>query len=455
MNRTRLGIFSTIIVIVEALIIGILTMVRTRYILLNFGSDVNAILQLAISLTSYLLLFESGMSAAFQFSMYKPLCENKKNNVVGLFNGLQISMMHLSQRMLIISFLVASIYSLFLTQKGVTYIEAFLILLIIFIRLIAPYIFTLHYKTLLYSMEKKYISDIIECIKNTLTIITELLLIKYTKLPLILILSFYIFYTFLSKFCYRLILLRLFGKEILNKTEINTDPMQMTKDIVIHRIAGLITSNTDAVLLSLFNSLNSVTIYTSFFTIINYPITLIIRIIDTMRATIAIKINANDKNAKDVFLMMISFEMCCILLIIPVFILLGNKCIELWIGNQYTTSKINILLLSLVAFHKMFIPVIYATRDGKGLFKETKKFSLYQAIINFIISLILVFPLGITGILIGTVISDFLILQPFNIKIISNHVFTCLKDIYIIVMKTILLLGIFISIESYIYNNFI
>ena len=33
--------------------------------------------------------------------------------------------------------------------------------------------------------------------------------------------------------------------------------------------------------------------------------------------------------------------------------------------------------------------------------------------------------------------------------------FTCLKDIYIIVMKTILLLGIFISIESYIYNNFI
>lgn len=452
MNRTKLGIVSAIIIFIEAMIIGILTMLRTRYIIHSFGSETNAILQLAVSLTAYLMLFESGMSAAFQYKMYKPIKDNKIFEISSLFNGLKVSMEKVSIKMLIVSVLVSIIYSSFLQDKGILYLDVVSILIVMFVRIISPYMLTLHYRTLIFASEKKYISDIIECIKNSITIITELLLIKYTKFPLVFILLVQILYTFISTNIYKKIVVNIYGDSVLNCKEKNMEPVTMTKDILIHRISGLITSNTDAVLLSLFNSLNSVTIYTSFSTLINYPITLIMRIIDSMKASLAIKITNNDTDALKVFYMMISFELFCISVIVPTFIIMSNECIALWIGKEYQTEYINIILLGAIAMHKMFIPVIYAGRDAKGLFKETKKFSVIQAVINLIISLLLVRPLGLTGILIGSVVSNFLIIQPFNIKVISREVFPCMKDIYAMVLQTILLCLVLILIGNIIIN---
>ena len=57
------------------------------------------------------------------------------------------------------------------------------------------------------------------------------------------------------------------------------------------------------------------------------------------------------------------------------------------------------------------------------MYKESKIYSLAQAIVNLIVSLILIRPLGIIGVLLGTVISDWLIIEPFNIVLIYNRVF--------------------------------
>ena len=139
--------------------------------------------------------------------------------------------------------------------------------------------------------------------------------------------------------------------------------------------------------------------------------------------------------------------------IIPVFVLLGNDFISLWIGAEYTTTPINIFLISIVAFHKMFIPAIYSMRDAAGLFAETKKASIIQAFVNLIISLLLVRSLGITGILLGTVISHVGIIEVVNIKVISHHVFNCERKIWLLVMKNICLCIIFIWFQNEFLNS--
>lgn len=452
MSRARVGIIAIVVVVIEAVIIGVLSMLRTKYIIESFGTDINAILQLAISLTSYLLLFESGMGVAFQYKMYKPIAMGKFDKVGELFNGLKLNMKKVAFKMLSIAIIISLIYSIFLKNKGVTYIDASTILIIMFIRIIAPNVISLHYRTVLFAMEKKYISDMVECIKNSLTIILEIILILNTDLPLVFILSIYIFSTYISSLIYKSIIYKLNGREIIKAKEYDMEPISMTNDILVHRIAGLITSNTDSVLLSIFTSLNNVTIYTSFYTLINYPITLIMRIIDTMRASLAVKISKDDKNSLDIFNVMLVFEIFSICNILPVFILMANECIALWIGPNYQTTVINLILISGIGMHKMFIPVIYAARDAKGLFKETKRFSLLQAVINLLISLILVKPLGITGILLGTLISDYLILQPFNIKVVSDKVFNCKSQVYKMIYQSLLLCTISIIIGNLILN---
>ncbi len=450
MSRTRLGIKSSFILAIEAILIGVLTIARTKSIIDTFGTNVNAIVQLAVQFSAYLLLFESGMTAAYQYNMYRPLIDKNYKKISALYNGLKFNMKTITINMFILGVIISIIYPYMLTEKGISYINVVSILIVMSLRIICPYILTLPMRTLLIVKEKKYITDIIECVKNTVTIITEIVLIKYTKLPLAFILLVYIFYTALTRGIYiKLVNINYNGK--IDKFE-NKDmtPKNMTNDILVHKIASLITSNTDSVLLSMFSTLNNVTIYTSYYTLISYPITLLTRMIDSIRASIALKVNEDTEKSFSIFKEMISLELFCFGIVVPVFIIMVNPFVDLWIGREFRMGYIDIILMSFIALHRMIIPTIYATRDAKGLYKESKNFSLVQAIVNMILSLLLIKPFGITGILIGTCIADFCILQPKNYSLIYSKIFNRKIDIYynIIVSIALCVLSTIISLIS-------
>ena len=335
MSRTRLGIKSSFILAIEAILIGVLTIARTKSIIDTFGTNVNAIVQLAVQFSAYLLLFESGMTAAYQYNMYRPLIDKNYKKISALYNGLKFNMKTITINMFILGVIISIIYPYMLTEKGISYINVVSILIVMSLRIICPYILTLPMRTLLIVKEKKYITDIIECVKNTVTIITEIVLIKYTKLPLAFILLVYIFYTALTRGIYiKLVNINYNGK--IDKFE-NKDmtPKNMTNDILVHKIASLITSNTDSVVLSMFSTLNNVTIYTSYYTLISYPITLLTRMIDSIRASIALKVNEDTEKSFSIFKEMISLELFCFGIVVPVFIIMVNPFVDLWIGREF------------------------------------------------------------------------------------------------------------------------
>lgn len=54
-----------------------------------FGDSTNAIMQVAVQITAYLVLIESGMTAAYQLKLYKPLEQDDIDKVSALFFGLK------------------------------------------------------------------------------------------------------------------------------------------------------------------------------------------------------------------------------------------------------------------------------------------------------------------------------------------------------------------------------
>lgn len=424
MNRTKIGVVSAVVVVAEALIVGVLTMIRTKYVLIGYGTNINGVMQLATQLTAYMLLFESGMTAAYQYNMYKPLIDRDKNKITALFKGMKYDFKYISLKMAICVIVVALFYSVILKNRGVTYIQAASLLFIMGMRIVAPYFFTVPLRTLLIVNERKYLTDVIETIKNTISLIIEVLLIKYTSLPLAIILSIFIILTYMCRIPYQHFVRKYYGA-FSNKVSEDRSPKTMTNDILVHRIAGMINSNTDSVLLSLFKNLglNSVTIYSSFNTLISYPVTLVTRIVDSLRASVAIKIYEDLEHSYDYYRELMVFSKVCCLIVFPIFITQANDFVSLWIGKEYNVRQIDLILFSLTGAHQILMPSIYAVRDAKGLYKESKKYSLYQAAANIIISLALIIPFGITGVLLGTVISDWIILEPFNIYLTFKKVF--------------------------------
>lgn len=446
MNRTRIGIVSTIVIVIEAVLIGALTMIRTKYILEGYGTNINGVIQLANQLTAYMLLFESGMTAAYQYNLYTPLIENDNNKISGLYKGMIYDFRIIAIKMLICVLGVSFIYSLVLQNRGVTYAEAVALLSVMGIRLVSPYLFTVPLRTMIIVKERKYITDMVETIKNVTALILEIILIKNTSIPLFWILMIQVVLCYCTRHIYRWLLFRYYGDQINEGSEMDRSPKKMTSDILVHRVSGLINSNTDSVLLSMFKDLglSSVTIYTTFSTIITYPISLVTRIVDSMRATLALKINSNGKESYSYYREMLAFSKICVLIIIPVYISQVNDFVSLWIGKEYTVNSINTILFGLTAMHQILIPTIYATRDAFGLYKESKKYSLAQAIVNMSVSLILIKWLGITGVLIGTVVSDWLVIEPLNIRLIFKKVFSKKFDMlfdYIMLFVMIFLTG--------------
>lgn len=73
------------------------------------------------------------------------------------------------------------------------------------------------------------------------------------------------------------------------------EPSGMTKDILMHQVSGMISSNTDNILLSIMSSLTNVTIYSAFSTVMNYPALLLNSIIGSMKASVIIKVQKREK----------------------------------------------------------------------------------------------------------------------------------------------------------------
>ena len=430
LSKTKLGIKTAFSVVLIALIQGGLSFYRISVVLGTYGDEINGVVQVALQISAYLVLMQGGMSAAYQYKMYAPFANKEYNKVSALFAGLQRSMLKLSGKMILIALIIIPGYSALLINQGVGYWDTVLILLAIGIRITAPYFFTLPERVLIDIKEKKYIVILIEGTKDILTLATEILLILFTKLPLPIILCVGFVYLGIAKLIYLRLVRHYYGKSFSLKSLPEYASSKMTKAVYAHQAASIATGNTDNVVLSLLSGLRNVTIYSAFAGLIAYPHVVISRMIEGMRASLALRITRDDKGSYPAFKEMLAFSFFCVCVIVPVFLRLANPFVSLWIGQQYNIPWLPIILFSLILADRLIMPVIYAARDAKGLYEQSKKFTIAQAIVNVVLSVALVIPFGINGVLIGTIAALYFILQPFNFRLVYSTVFGRKLTIY-------------------------
>ena len=142
---------------------------------------------------------------------------------------------------------------------------------------------------------------------------------------------------------------------------------------------------------------------------------------------------------------MLSFSFFCVCAIVPVFLHMANPFVALWIGQQYCISLFPLIMFGIILADNLIMPVIYAARDAKGLYRESKNYAIAQAVVNVVLSIALVIPFGIMGVLAGTFAALYLILQPSNFHLVYTKVFKRKTTIYL----SISLVVAFICVISY------
>ena len=401
---------------------AVLAIVKTGVFIKIYGSASNGAMQLSNQIFNYLIILESGLGAAYLFKMYKPFEEKNFKKVNALYKGLSKSLKRIATIMLFALIIISFVYPLLVKDNSISYLRIALILLLIGVKNTIPYYFYLSKKNLLYAYEKKYYADFVDGMINAVACIFEIIMCKL-HIDFLITLSVAALIFYMANYIYTLVLKHECKEVIKEDEKPSFEGNKMTKDILVHQIAYTINSATDSIILSIVNTLNSVTIYNAYNTIITFPIKVINKLVDNLRASIGKKIINDLEGTYKVFNETLALNFFLATIMTPLFIILANDFVTLWIGSEYTLNIMCVSAFGLLLVHRTIMPVVYVARDSKGLYKESKYYTLAQTITNIVISFLLVGKYGIIGLLLGTLISSYFVLIPFNYSLVYKKVF--------------------------------
>lgn len=412
------------------IIYSALTLVKVNIIIKYYGAEINSIFQVASQIFMYLVLFESGLNAAYLYKMYAPMNIKNYMKLNSLYLGLSQSLKKIAFRMFLMLIPVCILYAVLTNTKKINLLGTFLIIFLMGIRFIIPYYVSLSKKTLLIVYEYRYLVDALDGFINVCTIILEMLLVIVYKISLWSLLSVGIIMNVLGGSLYSFIVKKMCKESVGNTVVPSFEGESMTKDLIVHQVGSLVNNNIDILILSMYN-LFSVSVYQAYNTLISYPIQYFNHVSETFRAIFGIKLVLEDKKVYEMFQVLMVVHVFAAMVIAPVFLTTSSIFVQCWIGKEYILKNVDICLFGLLLIHRLLINPIYIIRDGRGMYHESKWYTMIQSIINLVLSLILIVPFGITGLLLGTVIATFCFCAPCNYYLVYCKIFHRNMMIYI------------------------
>lgn len=177
------------------------------------------------------------------------------------------------------------------------------------------------------------------------------------------------------------------------------------KNNMVQKVASAVWSSTDNILISILLGITNVGLISNYTLVSGYVTSILDKILNAFQSSIGNMIYTNDKKmGNDMFHMFNMVEFLMSSFVACSFFVLINPLITLWLGDGYTVGVGYVLFFSLnqyVMWNHRFI-TYYRTAFGK--YEEDRNYILAGAILNIVCSIALAKPMGIAGIMLGTVI---------------------------------------------------
>jgi O-antigen/teichoic acid export membrane protein len=194
-------------------------------------------------------------------------------------------------------------------------------------------------------------------------------------------------------------------KQLLKKYE---EIVAKTKDLFFHKIGGLVVNQTDNIIISCFGNLTDVGIYTNYVTIFNLLTGSIEQAFYGITSSIGNLIVEDSKRVYSLWKEIHILTLFLSTIIGFLFYKLANPFISIWVGSEYTFSNIVVLAITLNIMFKIIKQPIDKFKEAYGIF-EDRQAPFVEAIINLVVSIILVQKIGVLGVVIGTCVSNLII----------------------------------------------
>lgn len=404
-ERRKLLFNNTIAAGGNQLVSIICAFILPRQMLVVYGSEINGLVSSISQCLSFVSLLDMGVSTVVQTSLYKPIAENnniQRNRILSasskFFKGIAIILLvYTGGLMLVYPRLV---------KTNLNSITTAILILVISFSSISEYLFGVNNQILLNADQKAYIQfglRIVTTVFNTIICVVLMRMggdIVFVKLVSSII------------FLIRPIVMELYIRKYykINFNEKYTkDPIEQKWNGMSRHIASFVFGNTDIIILTLFATLQDVSIYSVYILVVSglnrlYSVCLtgIGSLFGDMYA------RHETDSLREIFSFVEWFSHNMVLFI---FINTGMLLVDfvMLYTNRVSDANYSQPLFSLlltIAYGVCCLRNIYNILIcSVGHFKQTQVASIVEAIINIVISMLLVRKYGLVGVAMGTLVA--------------------------------------------------
>lgn len=446
-NRVSKNVITNAIVQVICAVSGL---ILPKVIIAEYGSTLNGMIGSISQFLIYAGLVEAGVGNAAMVALYAPL---SKGNIEEISDVLSSAARKYKKTGLIytaLSCILAFLYP-FTVSNQVDYEFAFFMTIILAMSGMIDYFLIGKYKVLLMADQRVYIVNIAKAVATCVLTIGSIYLLEMGVS--LLIIKALAVVTHLGEAVFiRMYALRRYG-DVSFSTK-NDVHFSQQKSSLVHQICMVITYNTDLIVLTLMlqgDSLLEISVYSVYTMVLSFVKNSMTILYSGINATFGNIYALGDKNVlttkfkqyESIYIpVLFVVYSCCMSLLLP-FVACYTRDVT---DVNYIRMDVAVLscLLGLVSQIKEAHGTLVS---GCGMYDETRKYAIWEAGVNIVVSLLLVRKMGIIGVLIGTLVSHVImsvgVIWLTSIKVLPG----ALKDTVGRIIRNIIIFVLVCAIE--------
>lgn len=396
-------------------------------IIKRLGVDYLGLNSLFASILQVLCLSELGFGSAVVFSLYKPIAEKNSELICAYMLFFRKVYRIIGAIIFMIGLAIIPFIPLLIKGNVPDGINIYILYLIYLFNTSISY-FVFGYKNALLNAHQR--NDIISNISS----VTQIALYFFQIIVLILTNNYYL-YLIIMPFCTLMnnlltgyISHKLYPqyvcKGILDKSAIRELRNQVT-GLMIHKLCLVSRNSLDSIFISAFLGLTTAAIYSNYYYIMNTIVGILSVVGNAMLASIgnSIATESQEKNYNDlkkinfIYMQIAGYCTVCLLGLYQPFM-------ELWVGKKNMFDFGTVVLFCLYFYVLKMGDIRGTYSDAAGLWWQNRYRAILESLCNLCLNAILVYFMGINGIILATLISLFFINFIFGSQIIFKFYFT-------------------------------
>lgn len=398
---------------------------RTQFIKI-LGEEYLGLNSLFGSILNIINISELGISSAIVYSMYGAIAKDDDDGICALMNFYRKCYRIIG----LIVFIIGSCFFPFLPKliSGTVPEDANIYILygINLLNTGIPYFLYAYKHSIFWAFQRDDLSQKVLIPLDIFRYVVQIIGLAITR-------NYYVYIIILPVFniitnVVRAIIVDKYYPQYVAKGEISKDTylqiVQKVKALVVSKIGGTLVTSFDSIIISMFLGIAILGKYNNY----NYIMTSVIGFVQLLFTSIgagignSLKTESCEKNYKD-FIELTYINDWVLCFCSSSFLTLYQPFIEIWIGENFLLPMSCVFLIVVYFYVQRAQAVLGVYRDAAGMWEKDRLRPIVVGVSNLIINIILVKIMGLSGVLISSIVTWILIGIPWQIYLTVDGLF--------------------------------